>query len=194
MLIASNVPKRFWVEAFTTTVFLIYRMPSNNLAMNSPFSLLYGQELEYSSLQVFGCRCFPYLRNYSCDKLSPHSLPCVFLGYSDKYKGYRCLHPPTHKLYISQHVVFDENTFPYIDHIHCMVVVLFKGRLLPLVIRKLQVHLHHPHLRKTRCHSTSQIPQILVIFQHMITLGYYMMRAEGNWLMITQSKSINSFQ
>lgn len=71
--------------------------------------------------------------------------------------------------------------------IHCIVVVLFRRRLLLLVIRKLQVHLYHPNSRKTRCHSASQIPPILVIFQHMITLGYYMMSAQRHWLMITLS-------
>ena len=115
MMIALSIPKRFWVEAFTTTVFLINWLLSNNLGMSSPFSLLYGREPKYSSLRVFGCRCFPYLRNYSSDKLSPCSLPCVFLGYSDQYKGYKCHHPPTHKIYISRHVTFDENTLPYIN-------------------------------------------------------------------------------
>ena len=115
MMIAFNVPKRFWVEAFTIVIFEINRLPRNNLGINSPFSLLYGQEPKYSSLRVFDCRCFPYLRSYSSDKLKPRSLPCVFLGYSDQYRGYKCLHPPTHKIYIPWHVVFDENTLSYID-------------------------------------------------------------------------------
>ena len=186
MMIAFNVPKRFWVEAFTIVIFEINRLPRNNLGINSPFSLLYGQEPKYSSLRVFDCRCFPYLRSYSSDKLKPRSLPCVFLGYSDQYRGYKCLHPPTHKISLGM-LYLMKILYHILILIHCIVVVLFRGRLLLLVIGKLQVHLHHPNSRKTRCHSASQIPPILVIFQHMITLGYYMMRTQRHWLMITLS-------
>lgn len=37
----------------------------------------------------------------------------MFLGYSDKHKGYRCLYPPTGRVYISRHVIFDEINFPF---------------------------------------------------------------------------------
>lgn len=35
------------------------------------------------------------------------------MGYSEKHKGYRCLHQSTGCIYISRHVVFDENSFPF---------------------------------------------------------------------------------
>ena len=40
---------------------------------------------------------------------------CVFLGYSETYKGYRCLYPPTGRVYLSRHVLFDEASFPFSD-------------------------------------------------------------------------------
>lgn len=67
----------------------------------------------YTALRVFGSACFPTLRDYITTKFDLRSLKCVFLGYNEKYKGYRCLHPPTEKIYISRHVVFDETTFPF---------------------------------------------------------------------------------
>lgn len=69
----------------------------------------------YTALRVFGCACYPYLRPYAKNKFDPKSLCCVFLGYNDKYKGYRCLYPPTGKVYICRHVLFDERHFPYAD-------------------------------------------------------------------------------
>ena len=69
--------------------------------------------LDYSFLRVFGSKCFPYLRGYAKNKLEPHSLPCVFLGYSEFYKGYICFHPPINRVYLSRYVVFDENIFPF---------------------------------------------------------------------------------
>lgn len=55
------------------------------------------------------------------NKLDPKSLQCVFLGYNEKYKGYRCLHPPTGKVYINRHVLFDELCLPFAStysHLH----------------------------------------------------------------------------
>ncbi|CAN0920957.1 Retrovirus-related Pol polyprotein from transposon RE2 [Linum grandiflorum] len=47
------------------------------------------------------------------NKMDFRSLPCIFLGYSSSHKGYLCYHQPTSRLYISRHVIFDEDTFPY---------------------------------------------------------------------------------
>ncbi|KAM1100809.1 hypothetical protein ACFX1X_007348 [Malus domestica] len=45
----------------------------------------------------------------------PKSIPCVFIGYDNNYKGYRCLDVASGKVYISRNVQFDELTFPYKD-------------------------------------------------------------------------------
>ncbi|PKU82870.1 Retrovirus-related Pol polyprotein from transposon TNT 1-94 [Dendrobium catenatum] len=64
-------------------------------------------------LRTFGCLCFPWLRPYTSTKLDPRSQECVFLGYSTSHKGYKCYNLTTHKIHISRHVVFHEQTFPY---------------------------------------------------------------------------------
>ena len=112
-MLNASVPKCFWVEAFLTATFLINLLPSPSLAMRSPYFLLHQKQPTYDFLHTFGCQCFPYLRSYAKDKLEPRSLPCIFLGYSDKHKGYYCLHFSTGKIYISRHVVFDEKFFPF---------------------------------------------------------------------------------
>ena len=48
------------------------------------------------------------------NKLDPKSLLCVFLGYNEKFQGYRCYYPPTGKVFISRHVLFDEHDFPFL--------------------------------------------------------------------------------
>lgn len=45
------------------------------------------------------------------------SKKCIFLEYSSNYQGYGCLDLATKRIYISRHVVFDENTFPTQDWI-----------------------------------------------------------------------------
>ena len=61
-----------------------------------------------------GCRVYPYLRDYMPNKLSPRSMPCIFLDYISAHKGFRYLDPATTKLYITRHAQFDETHFPTI--------------------------------------------------------------------------------
>ena len=114
MMFQSRVPQYLWVEAFFTASFLGNLLPSSVLPNNkSPYELLMGKPPIYTSLRVFGSACYPYLRPYTKNKFDPRSLLCVFLGYNEKYKGYRCLYPPTGKVYICRHVLFDELHFPF---------------------------------------------------------------------------------
>lgn len=112
MMFESKIPQKFWVEAFFTANFLSNLLPTSALPSdNSPYQKLYGKQPDYSALRTFGCACFPTLRDYAANKFDPKSLQCVFIGYNEKYKGYRCLFPPTGRVYISRHVIFDETIF-----------------------------------------------------------------------------------
>lgn len=113
LLLTSGAPHKLWVEAVLTSVYLINRLPTHVLNWDTPCHRLYGIHPSYSYLRVFGCSCFPYLGPYVSGKLSSRSLECVFLGYSPQHKGYRCLDPKTGRLYVSRHVIFNENSFPY---------------------------------------------------------------------------------
>ncbi|KAH0734949.1 hypothetical protein KY285_010656 [Solanum tuberosum] len=113
LLLYANLPLFLWVEAFLTAVFLINRLSSSVLKMATPFAKLYGEQPDYNSLKVFGCRCFPYIKGSS--KFNPKTYPCVFIGYDSLHKVYRCYHPSRRRAYISRHVVFNENTLPYVS-------------------------------------------------------------------------------
>ena len=41
------------------------------------------------------------------------SKSCIFIGYSSNHHGYKCLDLSTGRVYISRHVIFDENFFPF---------------------------------------------------------------------------------
>lgn len=112
-LARASVPFRFWSDAFVTTCFLINRLPTRLLNMKTPVELLFHEPPDYTFLKVFGCACWPHLRPYNSLKLEFRSKQCVFLGYSSMHKGYKCLHIPSNRVYISRDVVFDENMFPF---------------------------------------------------------------------------------
>lgn len=79
----------------------------------APYEALYGVPPDDSSLHVFGYLCYSNVASSAPHKLSPRSLPCVFLGYPAHLKGFRCLDHATGKVIISRHVIFYESTFPF---------------------------------------------------------------------------------
>lgn len=77
------------------------------------YEVLFGSAPNYANFKPFGCRVFPYLRDYSSHKLAPRSRPCIFLGYSSSHKGFRCHDPATSHTFITRHAQFDELCFPF---------------------------------------------------------------------------------
>ena len=113
LLAHSSMPLKFWDEAFLTAVFLINRLPSKIIDNKTPFEKLFGRPPEYTFLRTFGCAVWPNLRPYNSKKLEFRSKQCVFLGYSNMHKGFKCLDPKEGRVYISRDVVFDEEVFPF---------------------------------------------------------------------------------
>lgn len=69
LLYHSGVPVEFWVDSFSTAVFLLNRLPSSALPHSaSPFQMFHNNEPWYASFRVFGCRCFSYIKAYSSNK------------------------------------------------------------------------------------------------------------------------------
>lgn len=113
LLLQANMPTQFWLEALTTAIYLVNRMPHSSLKFQIPYVLLFQSKPDPLFLKSFGCSCYPWLKPYNDHKLMPKSIHCVFLGYCPATKGYRCLDPISSKVYISRHVKFVENSFPY---------------------------------------------------------------------------------
>lgn len=109
LLLSTSVPSVYWGEAVLTAVSLINTIPSSHISGFSPFEKLYGYAPDYSFFRVFGCTCFVLRPHVERSKLSSRSAICVFLGYGEGQKGYRCFDPITQKLYVSRHVVFLEH-------------------------------------------------------------------------------------
>lgn len=112
LLAQANLPLKFWWNAFHTAAFLINRLPTIVLNNKTPFKLLFHKIPNYSHLKVFGCVCYPCLRPYNDHKHNYRTSRCIFLGYSSLHKRYQCLHS-SRRMYISNHVTFDESCFPF---------------------------------------------------------------------------------
>ena len=113
MMNAAKLPLKFWYHAVVHVVFLINRMPAQNLGMQSHFSSLFHKTPAISSIRIFGSAIYPYLKPYNAHKLQPRSSQCVFLGYCFGYKGAICYNRVTDKILISRHVIHNEECFPF---------------------------------------------------------------------------------
>ncbi|CAA7023370.1 unnamed protein product [Microthlaspi erraticum] len=113
LLTHAGMPKTYWTYAFATATYLINRLPTPVIAMDSPYHKIFGVVPNYSKLRIFGSLCFPWLRPYNTNKLQNRSTPCVFLGYSLTQSAYLCLQPSSGRIYVSRHVKFDESAFPF---------------------------------------------------------------------------------
>ena len=114
----SQLPKTLWSLSVMTYVHLINRLPTNTVKMKSPIEVLeqlFPKARLNNNLtpRVFGCVSYVHLHGPSVDKFSVNALKCVFIGYSNTQKGYKCYYPPTRKIVITKDVTFDENRFYY---------------------------------------------------------------------------------
>lgn len=100
-------------EALATANYLINHMPKPSLSNTSPYECLYTHRSDYTHLRPFGCLAYPWLRPHTQHKLQLRSTPCIFLGYHPSIKGYKCFEPISQKTYVSRHIRFIEEDFPY---------------------------------------------------------------------------------
>lgn len=68
LLFIANMPTAYWTYAFQTNTFFINLLPTKVLSGLSPFKMLYGKAPTYEALKVFGCHCFPCMRDYNHEK------------------------------------------------------------------------------------------------------------------------------
>lgn len=116
LLAHSSLPHDYWEHTFKTITY-VHIAPSHQLLISThPTPQFIKKGPKCGFLRSFGCLCYPFLRPYNSYKLDFWSLPCVFLGYITSQKGYLCLHSPTSIIYISHHVIFNKEVFPFTNH------------------------------------------------------------------------------
>lgn len=98
-----------------TTSYLVNRMLFAPFGGETPLRRL-RPNIELFSLppKIFGCVTFVKNLTPDLDKLSPCSLKCVFVGYSQTEKGYDCYHPLTRRYIVSVDVTFFDSQ-PFFD-------------------------------------------------------------------------------
>jgi transposase InsO family protein len=111
LLLESSVPPKFWVEALSTVVYLINRLPSQQLNFDSPYYHLFGMHPGYHNLHTFGYVCFIHLPSHERNKLTAQPARCAFMGYSTGQRGFLCYDVVTNHLRMSRNVIFFEHEY-----------------------------------------------------------------------------------
>ena len=113
MLSEARLPPSFWGEALATFVYVRNRLPTAALpSTTTPFAVAFGRKPSLQHLRVFGCRAYVLIQKDQRKSLQPHSVACIFLGYSDKIKGWGCYNPVIKKVIVSRDVIFNEGEYP----------------------------------------------------------------------------------
>ncbi|KAJ4721172.1 Retrovirus-related Pol polyprotein from transposon TNT 1-94 [Melia azedarach] len=103
----AGLTRMFWVEAVSTTCYLINRGPHTGIHLKTPFEVWSGKPVDYYSLRVFGCTVHYHVNE---GKLEPRAKKGVFVGYGNGVKGYRIWSPSEKRVILSRNVVFDGNS------------------------------------------------------------------------------------
>lgn len=73
LLTHAGMSTSYWTYAFAAAVYLINRLPTLVLDMESPYQKLFREDPNYDKLRVFGCLCLPWLRPYTTNKFDNRS-------------------------------------------------------------------------------------------------------------------------
>ncbi|KAF7822715.1 Retrovirus-related Pol polyprotein from transposon TNT 1-94 [Senna tora] len=95
-------------ECMKTTVHIINRLPQANLGFVSSYEKLWQVKPTVSHFRVFGCVCYAFVPDHLRSKFDKKAVRCIFVGYDNERKGWRCCDPTTGRCYVSKNVVFDE--------------------------------------------------------------------------------------
>ncbi|WZZ50841.1 hypothetical protein YC2023_050948 [Brassica napus] len=104
-----EVPNWLWGEAVRHATYLINRIATRTLVLQTPYESFKKRRPNIEHLRVFGCVGYVKITKPHLKKLDDRSRALVHLGTEPGSKAYRLLDPSTRRIIVSRDVVFDEN-------------------------------------------------------------------------------------
>jgi hypothetical protein len=102
----STLPIGLWMEVLKTVIHILNRVPIKSVSKIS-YELCTGHKPSINYLCVWDCPAEAMIFNPNTDKLEPKTESCHFIGYPEKFKGFRFYCPDRHTKYVEiKHVIF----------------------------------------------------------------------------------------
>ena len=92
MLSSSKLPKFLWTEALKTAAYILNRVPTKAVS-KMPFELFKGWKPSLIYMRVWGCPSEVRIYNSQENKLDLRTISGYFIGYAEKFKGYKFYYP-----------------------------------------------------------------------------------------------------
>jgi hypothetical protein len=112
MLNQAGLLISFWGMAVLYLACVLNTTPSSTLSKTMFYKVWYERKPDISMYRAFGCQAWVLIPRKKQGNLDSHTQSCIFLGFKDGYKGWKCYNPVTKKVIISQDVIFQEDKFP----------------------------------------------------------------------------------
>ena len=97
----KNMPLYYWAEVVNTPNYILNRCITSGVHEATLEECFYGRKPSLQHLKVFGCLAYVHVPAEVRSKLDPKAEKCIFVGYSEEQKGYRCYNPLTKKIVTS---------------------------------------------------------------------------------------------
>lgn len=105
MLSGKELPKQLWAEAINYFIYVINRSPTTAVPIITPEEAWSNRKPSVDFFHVFGCVACVHIPENHRKKLDDKSFKCVWLGVSEKSKGYRLYNLVEKKIITSRDVV-----------------------------------------------------------------------------------------
>lgn len=109
LLVDQGLPHKLWIEALYMSNYLQNPFPTKAIEDDvTPIEKWSGHKPTVEHLKVFGSICYIHIPKEKRRKLDEKAMRVIFIGYSNKSKGYRVLLLDKERVEISRDVAFEE--------------------------------------------------------------------------------------
>ena len=109
MLADPQLPAKYWDYALAAAVWIKNRTATRSLQNGiTPFEVFWKKKPDLSYLRVFGSPCYVHVDASLRQKLDSRVIKCLFIGYSDNHKAWKCLDLKTGRELITITASFNE--------------------------------------------------------------------------------------
>jgi len=119
MLIDTDLPQSYWYDTLHYAMHIHNVTPTQALDNITPEEAWSRNKPDVSNIRTFSVHAFVQIPDSHHDKLSAHSLICIFIGLTCQCKAYCLVHRQTCQFIELHNVIFDEGGA--LPHYECMI-------------------------------------------------------------------------